>query len=57
MEPCTQRAAFIAAQNLDRVAMLCDQLLRLNVPKPAVQPIVDWLNDNRPSGARKVELS
>jgi hypothetical protein len=56
MEPCTQRAAFIAAQNLDRVAMLCDQLLRLNVPKHAVQPIVDWLNDNRPSGARKIEL-
>jgi len=55
-DPCFQRMAFIASQNLDRVAMLCDQLLKLNVPREALQPIIDWLNESAPNGRPKIEL-
>jgi hypothetical protein len=55
-DPCAQRAAFVAGQNLDRVALLCDQLLRLGVPRDAVQPVADWLNDQKPNGAPRLEL-
>jgi len=55
-DPCVARAQLNAAMNLDRVALLCDRLLKLNVPRDAVQPIVDWLNAQKPNGSPRMEL-
>jgi len=44
------------AMNLDRVALLCDRLLGMGVPRDAVQPIVDWLNEQKPNGAPRKEI-
>jgi hypothetical protein len=37
----------------DRIAMLCDELLRRAVPRDRVQPIIDWMDEQRPVGARR----
>lgn len=41
------------SRTLDRVAMLCDELLRRGVPAEAVQPIVDWIDEQTPPGLRR----
>lgn len=32
---------------LDRVAMLCDEMLRRGVPLAVVQPLIDWVYAQR----------
>lgn len=32
---------------LDRVASLCDEMLRRGVPLPVVQPVIDWVYAQR----------
>lgn len=40
----------------ERVAMLCDELLRRGVPQPAVQPVIDWLDAQRVSMTETPQL-
>ena len=55
-EPVSTTTSWTTSQKLDRVAMLCDELLRRGVPRDAVQPVVDWLNQQRPSGLADIKL-
>jgi hypothetical protein len=32
----------------ERIALLCDEMLRRGVPRPVVQHVVDWLDTQRP---------
>lgn len=41
------------AVTLDRVAKLCDELLRRGVPAEAVQPVVDWMDEQTPPHLRR----
>ena len=55
-DPGVARAQLNAAMNLDRVALLCDRLLGLGVPRPKLLPVIDWLNAQKPSGCPRTEL-
>lgn len=33
---------------LDRIAALCDELLRRGVPLAVLQPVIDWLEEHTP---------
>jgi hypothetical protein len=37
---------------LDRIAMLCDEMLRRGVPLAVVQPVIDWLDEQTPPRLR-----
>lgn len=34
-------------QTLDRIARLCDEMLRRGVPRDVVQHVVDWIMDQQ----------
>ena len=41
-----------ARMTLDRIAMLCDELLRRGVPREVLKPVLDWLDGQTPPRLR-----